>query len=288
MPGQRCDLHTHTYYSDGRAAPEEMLSAAAARGLHTLAITDHDTTRGAREALRCAPRYGIEVLPAIEFTSRWDANDAPPGQRDVDVLGYGVDWDEPLFRATEQAALADITARMAHACVLLTAQGHPLTLDDVFAQNPRYAGAMPLMQALQRLGRAADWQGASSLAEAPIAQAPICALSTAQVIAAIHAAGGVAVLAHPNLVPWKGGLLASEGLAFLVELGLDGLEVRHPRLDAAARAHFDALARQFGLLVTGGSDEHGWPKGFALLGSEDVKQDTVAALLARARAPLHR
>jgi 3',5'-nucleoside bisphosphate phosphatase len=281
MPFDRCDLHLHTYYSDGRAAPEEIVAEAARHGLRTLAITDHDSTRGVREAALCAPRYGITLLPGIEFTTRWDASAAPPGQTDVDVLGYGVDWDAALFRATEQAALADITARMAHTCVLLTVAGYPLALEDVLAQNPRYAGTMPLIQALLHRGRAADWPAAQALAEAHLACVSPCALSTEQGIATIHAAGGVAVLAHPSLVLWKGGGLSAEGIAALVDMGLDGLEVYHPRLDQAARAHFGALAQRFGLLVTGGSDEHGWPTGFGRLGSEDVPQATVAALLAR-------
>jgi predicted metal-dependent phosphoesterase TrpH len=66
------DLHTHTYYSDGRASPEELITYAAQIGVKTLAITDHDNTRGTREGAAVAQRLGIELIPAMELTARWD------------------------------------------------------------------------------------------------------------------------------------------------------------------------------------------------------------------------
>ncbi|MGO8946327.1 MAG: PHP domain-containing protein [Ktedonobacterales bacterium] len=68
-----CDLHLHTWYSDGRASPADVLAQAHALGLMTIALTDHDNARGAREAAPLAARLGIELVPAIELTCRWDA-----------------------------------------------------------------------------------------------------------------------------------------------------------------------------------------------------------------------
>ena len=101
-------------------------------------------------------------------------------------------------------------------------------------------------------------------------------------IAALHAAGGVAVLAHPTVIKGEGGgWIGADEVARLVAAGLDGLEIYHHRLDEAARKHFLALAEQFGLVVTGGSDEHGWYKPFQRFGQEPVTPAMVEALRAR-------
>src|SRR5690349_6815829 len=130
IPGAVCDLHMHTFYSDARPSPRELVEHAAVIGLRTIAITDHDNTRGAREAIPIAAQLGVAVIPAIEFTCRWDRRDAPPGDPDIDVLGYYIDLDHPRFRAIEQAALADIHARTAALCALLSGAGYPIALDD--------------------------------------------------------------------------------------------------------------------------------------------------------------
>ena len=98
-------------------------------------------------------------------------------------------------------------------------------------------------------------------------------------IATLHAAGGVAVLAHPSAITDGGrGWIGAEHVAHLVEAGLDGLEIYHHRLNDPARQHFLALAHRFGLLVSGGSDEHGWRKPFERFGQEAVTAEMVEAL----------
>ena len=67
----------------------------------------------------------------------------------------------------------------------------------------------------------------------------------------------------------------------LVEMGLDGLELYHPRVDASARRYLSDIARQFKLLVSGGTDQHGWKDGLRRLGKEPITPDMVAALRAR-------
>lgn len=274
-----CDLHLHTFYSDGQASPAKVLEHAADIGLKTVAITDHDNARGAREALPIAARLGLELIPAIEFTSRWEPNQGD----DVDVLGYFINLDDPALQGVEQAALGDMHARIADCCARLSADGYPITLDHVFAENPRYAGALQLTFALRRQGHADGWYSSFALFIAYWKQVRRSKLTLEQAIAAIHAAGGVAVLAHPVTVECDEGWLKAKHIAVLVEMGLDGLEIYHHRLGAEARAHFVALARQFDLLITGGSDEHGWRPGFPRMGSEPVTPDMVQALANRAR-----
>jgi 3',5'-nucleoside bisphosphate phosphatase len=147
-PRSTCDLHIHTCYSDGRALPEEVVRQAASRGLTTIAITDHDNTRGFREARSVAHQLGIELIPAIEFTCRWDDCDCSPFSGDIDILGYFIDPDAQVFIETEEAALADIHQRIGLCCELLSSAGYPISLHDIFKHNPRYAGLMFLIDAL--------------------------------------------------------------------------------------------------------------------------------------------
>jgi predicted metal-dependent phosphoesterase TrpH len=279
-----CDLHLHTYYSDGRASPAELVEQAARLGLKAMAITDHDNTRGAREAVPLAAEAGLELIPAIEFTCRWDGPAAPAGNVDIDLLGYFMDWEAPAFAARERAALDDIHARVGDLCAALTADGRPIALEELFAENPRYAGHVQLIYASIHKGNVANWDGAVALIEKLWPSVRRSAFTIEAMIAAIHAAGGVAVLAHPAAITNDGrGLISAEQVACLVAAGLDGLEIYHHRLDEAAREHFSALARQFGLLVSGGSDEHGWYRPFARFGQEAVTLEMVEALRARAR-----
>jgi predicted metal-dependent phosphoesterase TrpH len=275
------DLHIHTYFSDGRDSPAEVLHRAAQMGIKTLAITDHDNANGAREALPLAQELGLELIPAVEFTCRWPECNTPPGKGDIDVLAYFVDLDDAEFQAFEQAALGDIHARIAESCAFLTMDGYTIFLEDVFAQNPRYAGLMQLMMAMQAKGYIPDWEEVITVVEQYWRRVRLSRFTIQELIDHIHRAGGVAVLAHPIAVNCDGSWISAEQLASLVEVGLDGLEIYHHTVDEITRPYFLHLAEQFDLLVTGGSDEHGWFSDLKKLGSQPVTAAMVDALRAR-------
>ena len=282
MPAATCDLHVHTYYSDGRASPEELIKYASRLGLRTIALTDHDSTRGYREAAPIAASLGIELIPAIEFTCCWYDCDSSPGSSDIDVLGYFIHPDTSGFRAAEEAALADIHQRMEKTCSLLTSAGYPVSLAEVFAHNPRYAGIKFLIDEVIRKGYAPDWNQGLALIDRFYPQVRSSRFHIDQIIAAIHTGGGAAVLAHPTVVQCSGRQPDANRIAALVDMGLDGIEIYHHRLNKAARQYYLKLARRFNLAISGGSDEHGWPEGFPHLGSQAVTQAMVAELRQRA------
>jgi 3',5'-nucleoside bisphosphate phosphatase len=278
-----CDLHMHSYYSDGRASPAELVQQAAKVGVTMMAITDHDNTRGAREAAPLAARAGIELIPAIELTCRWEGEGAPAGNIDIDLLGYFMDWDALTFQIREHAALDDIQARVSDLCAAITAEGHPIALPELLTDNPRYAGFIQLIHVALRKKSAANWDDAMAQIDRHWPAVRRSAFTIQDMIAAVHAAGGVAVLAHPTVITDNGrGWIGADHVARLAAAGLDGLEIYHHRLDPTARKHFLALAQQFGLVVSGGSDEHGWYKPFQRFGQEPVTAEMVEALRARA------
>jgi predicted metal-dependent phosphoesterase TrpH len=278
---QLCDLHIHTCYSDGRAEPGEVVAQAARLGLRSIAITDHDNTRGSCAAEPIARQAGIELISGIEFTTRWLGCPTLLDGNDVDLLGYFMDVNQPDFSAVETAALSDIHLRVDECCQHLTAAGYPITLGEVFAENPHYAGLLQLDQALVRKGYHADQDEANRNVMNHWQLIRPGQLKTEEAIQAIHRSGGLAILAHPTLVPSKYGLLQAEEVARLVEMGLDGLEVYHYRLDAAARDHFLQIASKFNLAISGGSDEHAWPAGFPFMGGQPVDGAMVDALRQR-------
>jgi predicted metal-dependent phosphoesterase TrpH len=282
MPNSIVDLHIHTYYSDGRAAPAEVLHYAVQVGLKTLAITDHDNTNAYAEAGHVAADLCLELLPGVELTCSWEAcNPAPYGQpftKDVDLLGYCFDPQDAALQVYLDASLQDVLQRLEEACARISRGGLLLSMDDLRQENPRYPGAMQMLLALVHKGLAADRHQARELVERALPSLRASSFGIEKAIAALHAAGGVAVLAHPVAVSCDGGWLGAAQVAELKEMGLDGIEVYHPSLDAEARRHFLELAQQFDLLVTGGSDEHGWTPGFPRLGSQPVSYESVQAL----------
>ncbi len=86
----RCDLHTHTQASDGMQPPEVNVRLAKEKGLTAVAITDHDTVAGVKEACEAGEKYGITVVPGVEISTR-------AGGKDIHVLGYYVDPENDLF-----------------------------------------------------------------------------------------------------------------------------------------------------------------------------------------------
>jgi predicted metal-dependent phosphoesterase TrpH len=280
-PISTIDLHMHTCYSDGKYSPAELLRYGASIGLETMAITDHDNANGVREALPLAQELGIELVPAIEFACHWNQCEAPPGSGEIDVLGYFVALSNPAFRAFERAALNDTYSRVADCCARLTAAGYPMSLDDVFAENPHYAGGIHLILAVQSKGYADGWEAAFRLVVEHWKQVRLSRFTIQQIIEQIHLAGGVAILAHPTAVKCDDNWLQADQLALLAEMGLDGLEVYHPHLDGKAREHFLALAKQFNLLISGGSDEHGWFAGLERIGKQPITSEMLESLRAR-------
>jgi len=267
MPNTCCDLHLHSYYSDGCISPAELLRHAAERGLKTLSLTDHDTLAGLEEAGRVAASLGLELIPGVELTCSWYETKYP---QTVDLMGYFFDPHNLALQEACQQGLQDLERRMEKACQYLGALGMPVSYFDLQELNPRYAGPGQLIQALVAGGYVLDWLAGYHMLYRVSPRLPLPRLSLPSAIALLHDAGGVAVLAHPVAVQGHGELLQAEELAPMVAAGLDGLETEHPRHDAAARAHFRELAKRFDLALSGGSDEHGWHGGVTRLGSELV------------------
>lgn len=270
------DLHLHTCFSDGTYTPEELAGHARRHGLHAVALTDHDTVEGCpRMALACAQNQ-LEFAPGAELTAELDGYE-------LHLLSYFVDVHHPTllnqlarFQAVRQNRIREMVARLNHLQI-------PLRAEAVFAlANCQSPGRPHLARALVQAGFCTSLEEAFErfLKKHRPAWVPKLKLSAPDAIQLIHAAGGLAVLAHP-------GISRSDRLiAPLTEAGLDGLECFHTKHSAAASEHYVNLARHHRLLITGGSDCHGLNKGRPLIGTMRLPFDYFRQL--RDRAQQHR
>jgi predicted metal-dependent phosphoesterase TrpH len=255
------DLQSHSDRSDGALAPAEVVARAARAGVRLLALTDHDTVEGVPEAVAAARRHGIALSPAAEISSVHETYE------DLHVLGYGLDHTDGALGATLEDWRADRGRRIGQMADRLEALG--LALDRTGLERRRAQGrplGRPhLAQAVlahpgNRARLAAEGiAGPDELFPAylvPGAPAYVGRQrpTVAQAIEVIHAAGGVAVWAHPF---WDVEDPAEVIGAIDAFDGLDGVEcfyITHTR--EQTRLLYDACIAR-GLATTGSADFHG-------------------------------
>ena len=242
------DLHNHTTCSDGRLTPAELMDAASSGGLRAIAITDHDALV-ACSAIAARPA-GLDVLCGIEFSTD-DENS------EVHILGLGIHSDEAQLVETVRVLRAHRVARIEKMVDKLTHLGYDLSVDDVLkiTHSPHAVGRPHVAQALVKKGYYTGVKEAfhALLHHKGPAYVPHFKLAVKQAVQTIHAAGGVAILAHPGLIA------APASLAGALAAGVDGIEVFHPQHGPEQIRLFGALAREKRLLVSGGSDFHAIP-----------------------------
>jgi predicted metal-dependent phosphoesterase TrpH len=283
---RRIDLHTHSTRSDGSLEPHALARAAAEAGLVAFALTDHDTLDGLGEAKAAAATWGLEVIPGAEVTARF------PG-RAMHVLVYGFDEREPGFLSLLEEVRAGRRERNARMVDRLCALGVPVTMDEVRGACVDGVGTLGrphIARAMVRRGYVPDTRSAFAvyLKDGGPAYVPAEVVDPEDVVAAVTAAGGVAVLAHPRQLRIQGEEAYSALFARLAAAGLGGVEVAHPSHAPEERELFARLAERHGLLATGGSDFHGDAKPDIRIGVGDgtisVEYDTWERLRARCAA----
>ena len=267
------DLHVHSTASDGTDPPAGVVAAAAAAGLHTIGLTDHDTTAGWREAGLAGQRAGVTVVPGAEIS-------AAVGLLGVHVLAYLHDPADPALLAETEATRSDRTTR-AFRMVQRISDDHDLSWADVLAHvGPDATVGRPhIADAMVARGLVADRDEAFATVlhgRSPY-YLPHHAPQAVQVIRLVRAAGGVTVLAHPRS-GGRGRQITDESIGELAEAGLGGLEVDHPDHGSADRRRLRGLATELGLLVTGSSDYHGTGKSTPI-GAELTAPEALECLL---------
>lgn len=263
------DLHLHSTASDGQLDPAGVVRAALAARLDVIALTDHDTVAGVSAALEAARDRSIDVIPALEVSSTWEGSE-------VHVLGYFVDPGAPALERHDSSAGQLRARRLEEMVGRLRDQGVEVDFQavaELAGDEVSSLGRPHLARALKQAGYVASISEAFDryIGDEHPAFIPTRLLDPFQAIELIHAAGGLAVWAHPPLH------LVDSLLSRLVARGLDGLEVHRPKWPPDRVALLSRHARDAGLVVTGGSDWHGPDDG--PLGTFRVDARDVAAFL---------
>ncbi|HZF03169.1 MAG TPA: PHP domain-containing protein [Patescibacteria group bacterium] len=252
------DLHSHTTASDGTLSPRELVSAAAARGVRVLAVTDHDSTDGVRDALDEAAKHPpLTIVPGLEINC--DAPGAPGAAgAEVHVLGYYVDLEAVWFQDFLREQRVERVARVHRIAERLAELGLPIDPAEVFAiVKEGSAGRPHVAQVMVQRGYVTSVREAFDRylhANGP-ANVPRRRLTPAEAVRVIRRAHGVPVFAHPGLAD-RDALIPE-----LVQAGLMGIEAIYAEHSAAQTAHYKGLCRAHGLVATGGSDYHGERSG---------------------------
>jgi len=269
IKGASADLHLHTIYSDSTYTPKQLVDAACASGLSCIALTDHDTIDGIAPCMEQAKGRGLEILPGIELTCEESG-------LEVHILGYLIDPGEAkLIRMMENLKKYRIQ-RIYKMVDKLKALGLKIEAESIF----KLAGESSCVSRLH-LARAMLQQGLiSSISEAfqrfigdrgpaYVAGFPV---SVKEAIELIKEAKGIPVLAHPYS-------LGGDGLIYkFIGYGLMGLEAYYPEHTKSKVKFYLEMAKEYKLLVTGGSDCHGDAKPAIRLGTFRVPYELVCEL----------
>ncbi len=254
------DLHTHSTCSDGSMTPTQLVKHAAENGIAAIALTDHDTVSGVEEAVAAGKEYGVEVIPAIEFSVK--------SATETHILGYYIDIDNEQIKEILKEIIEKRIERNAVTACLLQKLGFDVTLEEAAALAPGgIIGRAHFARVMMNKGYVSSVKEAFEkyLSSGKPAYFGNQKLEAKTAIEAIHAAGGVAFLAHPHLVKLPDDELEN----FLVELksyGLDGLEGYYTDYDEAMQNKFQAMAKKHGLEISGGTDFHAAMKPHIAIG----------------------
>ena len=265
------DLHTHTIHSDGLHTPEEIIAAAASARLRAVGVTDHDSVLALAAATKAGERAGIEVIAGVELSVEIE-------NRDVHLLGYFIDpEDERLlghlarYQASRYARAQEIVRR-------LNAINIDLSWEAVMAQAGAAAVGRPhVAAALLEEGYVDTYEDAFQryLGNERPCYVKKVSVPPEEAIDAIHAARGLAVLAHPGLYT------PASTIDSLVHAGLDGIETVHPKHSPDQVRHYQRLVNELGLLESGGSDFHGQGRGESVVGNPSVPYKIVVEMKRR-------
>jgi predicted metal-dependent phosphoesterase TrpH len=277
------DLHTHSTASDGVYSPAELIARARDAGLRVLALTDHDNTGGLAEAAQAAAQLGIEFIAGVEINT-----DVSGGE--LHVLGYFLEYERPAFQQVLKV-LRDARERRGERMVeLLNEHGINISWERVRQLARGAVGRPHVAQALVEAGYAHSIGDAFDkyIGTGCFAYVPRYRLTPEEAVRLIVSANGLPVIAHPLELPGLEELRHS--LPALRQAGLVGLETYYGTYTRAQEQALRALADEYKLIATGGSDFHGpgihpTPLGGRPVPAEAVERLKAAAQLRRGQTP---
>lgn len=246
------DLHSHTTCSDGSKSPKELIDLAKSVGLKGLSITDHDTIDAYKEIKDYAKESHIDLISGVEFSAHFE-------DVSVHILGYAFSLDSQEIQRFCQKHIERRRERNLVILDKLKKFHMPIDEEDLFlneAIKPISVGRPHIAQAMVKKGYVSTIMEAFNRyigEDCPCFEPGdrFCAEETLEVI---KKSGGLSVMAHPHLIPHPA--LVDR----LLQLPFDGMEVFYAKFSESVNYRWLKLAEKHRLLVTGGSDYHGFAK----------------------------
>ena len=273
------DLHTHSLCSDGAQTPADVVRTAKEAGLAAIALSDHDSIVGVQEAIDTGKALGVEVIPAVELSAQSDT--------ELHILGYFIDIHNQKLQEAMQYALQVRDERQEETCRKLNEQGFAITMDELREEahgNPVLCRAH-FAQIMVRKGYAPSVKEAFSkyLSVGCYAYSNRQALTGPEAVSLIREAGGIAVAAHLHLIKKPDDELR-EYLKSLIPYGLDGIEGYYTDYTPDMQERYQAMAKELGLVLSGGTDYHGANKPHISIGKGKGDLDIPYCILDGLRA----
>ncbi|PPA29980.1 phosphatase [Aeromonas jandaei] len=258
----RFDLHCHTTASDGVLSPAELVRRAAEKEVEVLAITDHDTLAGLDEARStiAAEQLSLRLVSGVEISTGWE-------HHEIHIVALGV--DEKNSQLTD--FLAGQQARREERAQEIGRRLEKCLIPGTYEEAKQLAGDAAVTRAhfarvLVARGVADNMQKVFKkyLSRGNKGYAPAQWPEMGEAITAIHAAGGLAVLAHPSRYDLTAKWIKRLLVAFKAAGG-DAMEVSLPQQSPQERANLGQWANEYGLAISVGSDFH-FPSNWTELG----------------------
>jgi hypothetical protein len=272
----RADLHIHSYHSDGRYSPAQLVEYAAQNKLDIIALTDHDTTSGLAEARECARKFPfLHVISGVEISTNQEEDE-------LHILGYGIDENTPRIKRLLEQAQENRKKRIRRILDSLKTTNIALNFEDV--ENGSHSvslGRLHVARLLVKRGHVRTIREAFdrylSYDTNLISYSSTDFVSSQEAIETILDAGGLAVLAHPTIA------LFDRYIDPLVEYGLQGVEIFKSSRPSIEEFYLETVVKDKGLVITGGSDWHGYHPTIQL-GKFFVDAARIKSFLARVDA----
>src|SRR3989338_536950 len=301
------DLHTHTWFSDGGLSPTQLVEEAKEVGLSAIAITDHDTVGGVPEAMEAGKGLGIEVIPREEMSTDFQ-------DHDLHIVGYFENiGDQRLNKVLYSEGLQ--REEKAKSMILgFQKLGYHLDYEEIKSKTAGTIGRPHLAVALvnnpDNAAKLLEDFGEEVTSTQKIFDKYLggdcefyqkyahveSSLTTEEAIEIIHQAKGLSFLAHPHwdftsITKGKANFVGDEKIRLLQGFGLYGIEAINFRenLDVSKQMvrHYTLLAEELGMLISGGSDYHGFGNAGKSLGLKEEHMLIDYEILTRIKARLN-
>ena len=258
------DLHIHSCFSDGILSPKEILDEVISTSLESIAITDHDNIQGSIEAQKINRRngYDLEIIPGIEFSCL-------ENRQDFHIIGLFIDYDSPYLNETIDVMQKKRIDSIKKIVKFLNQKNINISFEDILSLAKGSVGrphvALDLIN--KRYANNVNEAFDKYLSNKILFNIREPRMNVSKAIITIKNSGGIPIWAHPNIKD----INFEKNLQEFIVMGLAGIEVASPRYGLNRQEIIMNVCSKYNLLLSGGSDFHGFHKGIDISSDYGIK-----------------